>query len=45
MENNKTVSKKTLYVACGTAVTIGMVVIKLLATAVNKAVAVLLEVE
>jgi hypothetical protein len=48
MENKnleaKPISKKSLYIACGVGVTVGMGIIKLVATAVNKVVAVLLEV-
>lgn len=38
----KPVSKTTLYVVCGTVVTVGMIIIKVTATAVNKVVAVFL---
>jgi hypothetical protein len=48
MDNKKMearpISKKTLYIACGITVTVGMGAIKLVATAINKVVAVLLEV-
>lgn len=45
MENNsKPISKVTLYVICGTVVTVAMVTIKVVATTINTVVAVLLEV-
>lgn len=43
-KENTGVSKTTLYIASGTVVTIGMVVIKVVATVINKTVAFLLEV-
>jgi len=44
-KENTEVSKTTLYIASGTVVTVGMVVVKAVATVINKAVAFLLEVQ
>lgn len=44
MEDKKPVSMKTVYITCGVFVTSSMIIIKFVATAINKVVAVLLEV-